>query len=259
MHDKQLRMFVSAHKPLEWDVPDGYEVVQAGAALHPRFTELTDNTGDNISVRNPSYCELTVLYWAWKNTTSPRIGMVQYRRYFFHKPWQCSPKDIISVNEINHILDTNDILVGQPLTYHESVCTTYARVHHAEDMKLMKRYLVEHTPEYLDAFDQAMNARSTIYCNMLAAKREVLDSYMNWVMPMLEYAYNNIDTRQYDAYNKRLVGFIAERLFNVWLIKHANDYHIAYRPYAMLHTAPWDICKNELLNGAMIIWRALRG
>lgn len=35
---------------------------------------IGDNTGDNISLRNSNYCELTGLYWAWKNLKCDYIG-----------------------------------------------------------------------------------------------------------------------------------------------------------------------------------------
>nr|WP_279324814.1 DUF4422 domain-containing protein [Bifidobacterium primatium] len=252
-------MFVSAHKPVEWAMPDGYEMVQAGAALHPHFAELTDDTGDNISERNPSYCEISVLYWIWKNIDASRVGLVQYRRYFFRKPWQCSLKAIMGLQDINAILDSHDIVVGQPITYHETVRATYERMHHIKDMDLMRAYIAEHEPDYIPAYDEAMGSRTTIYCNMLAARRDVLDAYMTWVMPLLDYAYESIDTSQYDDYNKRLVGFIAERLFNVWLIRHAKDYRIAYLPYNMLVIGTMKALKSSLFTLGLTIWRKLRG
>ena len=44
-----------------------YIPVQVGSALNPPLPYIGDDTGDNISERNPYFCELTGLYWAWKN------------------------------------------------------------------------------------------------------------------------------------------------------------------------------------------------
>jgi hypothetical protein len=45
-----------------------------------------NNSGDEISKKNPYYCELTGAYWAWKNLDADLIGLVHYRRYFTIQP-----------------------------------------------------------------------------------------------------------------------------------------------------------------------------
>lgn len=42
---------------------------------------IGDNTGDNISSKRVSFCELTVQYWAWKNVEADYYGLCHYRRY----------------------------------------------------------------------------------------------------------------------------------------------------------------------------------
>ena len=41
-------------------------------------TWVTDNTGDNISKKNKSYCELSTQYWAWKNIDADYYGFCHY-------------------------------------------------------------------------------------------------------------------------------------------------------------------------------------
>ena len=83
-------IFVVTHKEFDDSLlPDnGYQVIKVGNSLDNKTCKekgyYTDDTGDSISNLNPFYCELTGIYWAWKNM-SPKIDIVgfnHYRRYF---------------------------------------------------------------------------------------------------------------------------------------------------------------------------------
>ena len=85
-----------AHKKYEKLNNDIYIPLQVGAALHNSLGYHSDNTGDNISERNPYYSELTGLYWLYKNDSDCDItGLCHYRRYF--------------INERNEVLLKEDI------------------------------------------------------------------------------------------------------------------------------------------------------
>ncbi len=81
-----IKILVATHK--KYDMPNDncyfpIQVGKEGKKLSLDYQE--DNTGDNISYKNKYYCELTGLYWGWKNSNSDYIGLAHYRRHFSNK------------------------------------------------------------------------------------------------------------------------------------------------------------------------------
>ena len=79
------KILVCCHKKDVMATHEPYMPIHVGKALHPELDLgiQGDNTGDNISEKNGSYCELTGMYWAWKNLKDVDIiGLCHYRRYF---------------------------------------------------------------------------------------------------------------------------------------------------------------------------------
>ena len=90
--NSDLNIFIACHKKCDLPTQEGYVPLHVGAEGKNDLGLIKDSTGDNISLKNPNFCELTGLYWMWKNTKSKYIGLVHYRRYFFkkntyHKYW----------------------------------------------------------------------------------------------------------------------------------------------------------------------------
>ena len=84
-----IKIIVAAHKKYWMPDDDMYLPLHVGAEgktdengqpLDLGYTK--DNTGDNISSKNANYCELTGMYWAWKNLDADYIGLAHYRRHF---------------------------------------------------------------------------------------------------------------------------------------------------------------------------------
>ena len=66
-----------------------------------------------------------------------------------------------------------------------------------------------------------MNGNEMHCFNMFIAPKRIMDSYCNWLFSILfELEKKNTYVNLYDDYQKRIYGFLAERLFNVWLEKH---------------------------------------
>ena len=85
MSNKKIEVYVIAHSPKEIKSIKGndiYKPLFVGRNGKDNLGFLSDDTGDNISSKNSAYCELTGLYWMWKNSSADIIGLVHYRRYF---------------------------------------------------------------------------------------------------------------------------------------------------------------------------------
>ena len=80
----KLKIAVATHKKFQMPTQAGYFPLHVGKSRHTqKLSEYVgDDTGDNISDKNPFFCELTGLYWAWKNLDSDYLGLAHYRRYF---------------------------------------------------------------------------------------------------------------------------------------------------------------------------------
>lgn len=58
------KIIIAAHKKYRMPTFSSYIPLQVGAEGKEPLGYVRDNTGDNISLKNPSFCELTGLYWA---------------------------------------------------------------------------------------------------------------------------------------------------------------------------------------------------
>lgn len=215
--------------------PLGYEPVQAGSDININTQYTKDNTGNHISSKNPYYCELTVLYWIWKNQNYDILGLTHHRRFFFN---QKMIPQILKINEIEHILKEKDIIISKPIPIGKSIETQYQHAHIKEDYELCRDIIKHHSPEYLNAFDKNSKLPYLHPYNMLITKREILDEYCSFLFPILKELEEKIDYLNYDSYQKRVFGFLAERLLQMWIIQN-NTLKVDKEPV-------YDIEKNIL-------------
>lgn len=229
---QQIRILIACHK--QYPVPDEacYLPVEVGAALHdkplPGFTP--DNSGDNISEKNKSYCELTALYWAWKNLDADAVGLVHYRRYFAKRPFSgCPAGEAV----LRSALEKAPVIL--PVKRHYWIETNYSQyihAHHEQDLAVTRAVLSERCPEYLPAYDGEMAKRSGHRFNMFVMRRDLFDAYCAWLFPILFEIEQRLDTTLYDAYDSRVFGFVAERLLDVWI----GTRHVPYTEMPIVNT-----------------------
>lgn len=217
----KVSIYVATHKEASFPKNDIYIPLHVGAEGKNDLGYLKDNTGDNISSKNSNYCELTGMYWIWKNDDSDIVGLTHYRRYFFKNKFSKSLKNVILKDDIVNVLKKYDIIVPNKLYFkNKTVEELYTTIHNINDYKLCRNIIKKKYPDYLKAFDTVSNNNYLYSCNMVITKKEIFDKYCKWLFDILFEVEKVVDLSNYDDYNKRLYGFLSERLFNVWMLKN---------------------------------------
>lgn len=192
--------------------------IQAGAALTDEIiADIRDDSGDNISVKNSSYCELTAAYWLWKHEKSEYIGICHYRRHF-----------VINEQILNAVRYSDiDVVLPVPTGCEPSVRENYIERHRGEDLDKMMSLLKS---EYSDYYKSALDVFENNYyyaCNMWIMKHQVLNNFALWLFTILE-KLEKIWNRTDDKYQRRNIGFMAERLTTLYFIHNQEKYKIAF-------------------------------
>ena len=220
-----VKIIIATHKKYEMPKDDMYLPLHVGAEgkvdENNRPLDLgyqKDNTGENISELNASYCELTGLYWAWKNLDEDFIGLSHYRRHFCIKKSKRDFENVLSYKEIEPYLDSIRVFVPQKRKYYiESLYSHYAHTHYAEHLDVVREIIQKDYPSYLKSFDKIVKQTSGYMFNMMIMQRDLLDDYCTWLFDILFKAGEKINVGNENAFQGRFYGRISEIIFNVWL------------------------------------------
>ena len=89
----------------------------------------------------------------------------------------------------------------------------------------------------MKAFDASMKRSTGHRFNMFVMSHEKLCAYCAWLFDVLFELEKRLDITDYDPYNARAFGFIAERLLDVWI--ETNGYKYRELPYVFLEKQNW--------------------
>lgn len=235
------RIYVMTHKKIEPIQNDTYIPLHVGKKRKEDLGYVGDDTGDSISEKNSSYCELTGLYWLWKNVSCDVVGICHYRRFFV------KDEQILEKDYIEKVLQSYDMIIPDSRCAQEgSMEEHYAARHDVEDLVLCGEIIKKKYPEYAIAFQVAMNSNLISMGNMWITRKEIFDKYCAWLFDILFEAEKQIDFSKYDDYQGRVMGFLSERLFRVWLLN--QEYSIREEYVKMIETKDFlnDIKGMEL-------------
>lgn len=217
-----------------------YLPVFVGKEIHPDVNKTFqgDNTGDNISVKNPNYNELTALYWGWKNLEIDGMGLVHYRRYLSLKGGK-SFDNILTMDESKKLLSKYDVILPKRRNYYiETNKSHYLHVHEKEPLEVMTKVIKQDYPEYVPAMEKVFNRTWAHMFNMFIMKKKVLNEYCTWLFDILSKVEDQIDIREYTSYEKRVYGFLSELMLDIWLETHP-EYTTHEVKYVFMEKTNW--------------------
>ncbi len=225
-----IKIIVATHKAYAMPGDDMYIPMHVGVAGKEDIGYSGDDTGDNISYKNPYYCELTGLYWAYRNLKCDYIGLVHYRRYFANRNLLARfghrrLRAVADRKYIENILSKYDAILPKRRHYViEDIYDHYVHTHYPEPLDETRKIIIKNYPEYLDAFDRVMKRRSAHMYNMYIMKKNLSDRYCKWVFDILNELEPRVDISEYNAFQARVYGRISELLLNVWVEHNRINY-----------------------------------
>jgi len=226
---------------------DMYYPVMAGNASVGSTSIQGDDAGDNISDKNKNYSELTGIYWVWRNTVEDIVGCCHYRRYFTKtEPFLYKLKRLLYIpiglykkrygliytsntsyflprildkEEIYRLIGDYDAILPQARKLRYTVKEHYNRYHNIKDLHILESIIAQKYPDYLEAFRVTLNSKRLYANNMFILHNKHFQEFMKWLFDILFEFEKKIELKTYTDYQERILGFIAERLLNVWFSK----------------------------------------
>lgn len=275
MGNERIKILVACHKADKIYQDDIYLPIHVGKACSSfNLGYQGDDTGENISLKNPYYSELTALYWAWKNLHDIEyLGLCHYRRYFDFSTLGYSTR-IISENELDELGKKNSQFLLKNLDkigINEVILPTYWREPHSiiehfekcvlrEDMQILFNVIKHLCPEYIPTVKKYMLGNRRTGYNMFIMHKKEFNKYAEWLFNILGETEKHVRLCQYATY-QRIYGYMSEWLlpiyceYNSLKIKQARIFMVT--DHSRKHTYGIKCIKNMLCNLVFPIYKRL--
>lgn len=244
-----IKIFVSHRIDLNSVTIDNplYIPVRCGATFDERTEEeiggmLGDDTGDNISEKRDSFCELTVQYWAWKNVKADYYGLCHYRRYqsFSNETYPislygCVERGYPSESQIKTFgldektirsnVEQFDVILTQKVDVRsfnpeirciKDYCRLSSNDFNLDDISLLLDVIKERSPKYYECAKAYYASPFSRWYNCYVIKKDIFFKLCEWQFDILFEVEKRLDTTNYSSQKKRQLGFFAEHLFGIF-------------------------------------------
>jgi len=233
---KNCTIMVVTHKVLKGQLTALYLPIYVGEKDEFIQDYQRDDVGNNISELNEKINECTALYWLWKNYSCEYVGLNHYRRYFSNL---IDNKKIIDQYTIDRLLKYFDIIVVQHvftgnLTIYEQLKKSLDESVYYEALHIIENSILKNQSDYLESFHKIFNGHVMHPFNMFIMQKDICDRYCEWLFSIIIEAAEKMDVKRLNTYNKRVIGFFAERLFSVWLSR--QEFSVRELPFIFCDT-----------------------
>ncbi|MBQ2830440.1 MAG: DUF4422 domain-containing protein [Oscillospiraceae bacterium] len=252
---ERIAVFVSHRIDLPCETPQSslYHPMRCGAVYDTGNATIPgDHTGEHISERRNSMCELTVQYWAWKNYDADYYGLCHYRRYFSFSDqlygmqrFNVVDSDTISAAAKKYCL-TDEQKMSRIITSHDAIIPTAidirtvltgvpggerfyphsilefwnAKVDQVDPrcVDALIRVVQEHQPEYYPALMEYLHG-TTFYggcCYIM--RKELFNQLCEFQFSVLAELEKQFDMSSYTGEHTRQPAFMGEILYATFLI-----------------------------------------
>ena len=243
-----LKIFQVFHKDYPYNRNCSW-ITPIGVSGYTPENLLHDGLGLNISKLNAYYCELTVLYYIWKNVNASHVGLYHYRRYLnfklddsifdplipgrkIYEPEESLINYLSDEEQKSIIIDTlkvYDVIIPRKSLLGPTIKQQYLSAVEHEPWCRFEENLNKKNKELSNASNFYEIEKFTPICNMLIMKKELFNKYCHDLFEIIDSIYLKIK-HPYDGYNNRYPGFLAERYLGYWL--HTN--RISYAEATMI-------------------------
>lgn len=239
-------VFIATHKKCDLPHNPLYKPIFVGASINSENIPanfLRDDAGKNISKKNPYFCELTALYWAWQNEKAlDYIGLCHYRRFLsLRPPHSKSPKtrlqSVLRLSEAEMLLKKTNIILPKKRNYFiENLYDHYIHTLHPKPLELTRQIISERCPEYLPEFDNLRRRKTAHMFNMFIMDKSTLNNYCEWLFDILFELEKRVKAQglQYDQFHSRFYGRISELLLDIYLATN----HLGYQEVGVVSPEP---------------------
>ena len=208
-----VKIFVMTHKKFPVPADSTYVPLHVGRACAQELGYLGDNTGKNISEKNKYYSELTGLYWAAHNESDADIiGLCHYRRFFLSEEGK-----LLSDREYEQLLADADVILPRPVFHGKPYYEVYKEAHNIFDLDTTGEVIKEMYPQMYPVFREIVMSDKVYSGNLFVTSRPLFREYAQWLFSVFDEVEKRIHVDDYDAYHKRVFGFLSEQLLYVWV------------------------------------------